>query len=79
MTATRFASKLCVCAWLHLVLWIVKWIGRSEEGLAKPTTLVGFREHIFTGELSSIAEYMALQVSDTEETKLRLAAKTCCS
>eukprot|EP00466_Bigelowiella_natans_P015383 jgi/Bigna1/89334/estExt_fgenesh1_pg.C_470088 len=27
----------------------------------KPTTIVGFREHIFTGGLSSIANYMAMQ------------------
>ncbi len=31
----------------------------TEDG--KPTTIVGFREHIFTGALSSIAQYMALQ------------------
>src|SRR5690606_11423611 len=30
------------------------------ESSRKPT-IVGFREHIFTGDLSSIANYMALQ------------------
>eukprot|EP00967_Tisochrysis_lutea_P078753 scaffold107329_cov30-Tisochrysis_lutea.AAC.6 len=28
-------------------------------------TIVGFREHIFTGQLSSLASYMALQASQT--------------
>jgi callose synthase len=27
-----------------------------------PTTILGFREHIFTGSVSSLANYMALQV-----------------
>lgn len=35
------------------------------KGLQKdvPTTILGFREHIFTGSVSSLANYMALQVS----------------
>ena len=33
---------------------------RREKG-ALPTTIVGFREHIFTGSVSSLANYMALQ------------------
>jgi callose synthase len=33
----------------------------QPDGSDKPTTIVGFREHIFTGGLSSIANYMALQ------------------
>merc|ERR1719484_462024 len=31
------------------------------ESCALPTTIVGFREHIFTGSVSSLANYMALQ------------------
>mmetsp|Transcript_8911 Transcript_8911/g.21917 ORF Transcript_8911/g.21917 Transcript_8911/m.21917 type:complete len:2135 (-) Transcript_8911:326-6730(-) len=33
----------------------------DKDDSRKPTTIVGFREHIFTGGLSSIANYMALQ------------------
>lgn len=35
------------------------------KGLQKdvPTTILGFREHIFTGSVSSLANYMALQVT----------------
>eukprot|EP00612_Vaucheria_litorea_P006825 CAMPEP_0171471610 /NCGR_PEP_ID=MMETSP0946-20130122/804_1 /TAXON_ID=109269 /ORGANISM="Vaucheria litorea, Strain CCMP2940" /LENGTH=1191 /DNA_ID=CAMNT_0012001127 /DNA_START=475 /DNA_END=4047 /DNA_ORIENTATION=- len=32
-----------------------------EENSDIPTTIVGFREHIFTGSVSSLANYMALQ------------------
>jgi hypothetical protein len=47
---------------------------RSYDGSEKPTTIVGFREHIFTGGLSSIANYMALQVFAQNQTALRFAA-----
>merc|ERR1719443_94825 len=33
---------------------------RSKEN-ALPITILGFREHIFTGSVSSLANYMALQ------------------
>ncbi|KAH8072100.1 1,3-beta-D-glucan synthase [Aureococcus anophagefferens] len=35
--------------------------GVPEVPGAPPTTIVGFREHIFTGSVSSLANYMALQ------------------
>jgi hypothetical protein len=42
------------------------------KGLQKdvPTTILGFREHIFTGSVSSLANYMALQVSTATRSPL---------
>ncbi|GMH49304.1 hypothetical protein TrRE_jg1805, partial [Triparma retinervis] len=51
--------------------------GKGSEGM--PTTIVGFREHIFTGSVSSLANYMALQETSFVTLGQRVLNKPLCS
>ena len=50
---------------------------RKKVGL--PTTILGFREHIFTGSVSSLANYMALQETSFVTLGQRVLNKPLCS
>ena len=51
--------------------------GKGSEEM--PTTIVGFREHIFTGSVSSLANYMALQETSFVTLGQRVLNKPLCS
>ena len=53
--------------------------GQGVELGSLPTTILGFREHIFTGSVSSLANYMALQETSFVTLGQRVLNKPLCS
>ncbi|GMH89989.1 hypothetical protein TL16_g11630, partial [Triparma laevis f. inornata] len=56
---------------------LLEEFGGGEGAL--PTTILGFREHIFTGSVSSLANYMALQETSFVTLGQRVLNKPLCS
>jgi callose synthase len=50
----------------------------AKGGKALPLTILGFREHIFTGSVSSVANYMALQEASFVTTGQRVLNRPLC-
>jgi len=57
---------------------LLEEFGSSNNAKALPITILGFREHIFTGGVSSVANYMALQEASFVTTGQRVLNKPLC-